>query len=59
MSWRYRRRSEGGSGGRRGHSAMEHWEPTKEVKDWARLIRRRADRFEAEAQIDEIREDSD
>jgi hypothetical protein len=25
--------SEGGSGGKRGHSAMEHWASTAEVKD--------------------------
>jgi hypothetical protein len=28
-------RSEGGSGGKRGHSNMEHWAYTSEVKDAA------------------------
>jgi hypothetical protein len=38
---------------------MNHCEPTKEVKDRARLIRRRADHFESEAQIDEVGGDDD
>jgi hypothetical protein len=38
---------------------MAHWEPTKEAKDRARLVRRQADRFEAEAQMDEVGEDGD
>jgi hypothetical protein len=38
--------SEGGSGGKRGHSAMEHWVFTAEIKDAAR-IRRRIDNREA------------
>jgi hypothetical protein len=32
--------SEGGSGGKRGHSAMEHWMPTAEVKNNANKRRR-------------------
>ncbi len=32
--------SEGGSGGKRGHSNMEHWGDTAEVKDAARTRRR-------------------
>lgn len=32
--------SEGGSGGKRGHSNMEHWEYTEEVKRAARKRRR-------------------
>ena len=32
--------SEGGSGGKRGHSGMEHWGYTAEVKDAARIQRR-------------------
>ena len=34
--------SEGGSGGKRGHSNMEHWAFTAEIKGAAR-VRRRAD----------------
>jgi hypothetical protein len=36
--------SEGGSGGKRGHSAMEHWAFTAEIKDAARIRRRVGDR---------------
>jgi hypothetical protein len=32
---------EGGKGGRRGHSNMAHWVSTEEVKDSARIRRRR------------------
>lgn len=51
--------SEGGSGGARGHSNMEHWVHTAEIKDGARTRRRRDDRdaaqeTEAEAQIVEL-----
>ena len=45
--------SEGGSGGKRGHSAMEHWFHTEEVKDAARLVRRQDDRSEIDAQLAE------
>jgi len=36
--------AEGGSGGSRGHSAMEHWLKTAEIKDAARVVRRRSSR---------------
>lgn len=36
--------AEGGSGGGRGHSAMEHWMKTAEIKDAARIVRRRGSR---------------
>jgi hypothetical protein len=36
--------SEGGSGGKRGHSAMEHRAFTAEIKDAARIRRRVGDR---------------
>jgi hypothetical protein len=36
--------SEGGSGGSRGHSNMEHWAHTDEIKDGARTRRRLDDR---------------
>lgn len=35
---------EGGSGGKRGHSNMEHWQPTAEVKEEARKARRVMDK---------------
>jgi hypothetical protein len=40
----YKTPSEGGSGGRRGHSNMEHWTDTDEVKAGARLRRRQEDK---------------
>lgn len=36
--------AEGGSGGKRGHSSMEHWAKTGEIKDAARKVRRQADK---------------
>ena len=36
--------SEGGSGGKRGHSGMEHWGYTDEVKEAARRGRRLDDK---------------
>jgi hypothetical protein len=36
--------SEGGSGGKRGHSGMEHWGFTEEVKQAARKRRRLDDK---------------
>jgi len=33
--------AEGGSGGGRGHSAMEHWMKTAEIKNAARVVRRK------------------
>ena len=40
-------KSEGGSGGKRGHSGMEHWAFTDEIKSAARRQRRITDRAEA------------
>jgi len=42
-------KSSGGSGGRRGHSGMEHWMYTEEIKDAARK-RRRVEDHEAVAE---------
>ncbi len=39
-----KRPTEGGSGGKRGHSGMEHWEYTAEIKDAARTHRRIVDK---------------
>jgi len=43
--------SEGGSGGKRGHSGIEHSDYTEAVKDAARRVRRHADRSEVEVQL--------
>ncbi len=42
--------SEGGSGGRRGHSGMEHWGHTEEVKSAANRRRRLNDKEEVNEQ---------
>ena len=39
--------TEGGSGGKRGHSAMEHWERTEEIKRSTKTTRRRNDKSES------------
>lgn len=46
------KRSEAGSGGRKGHSQMSHWAKTAEVKDDARRIRRANDRLAIREQIE-------
>ncbi len=40
----YKGPTEGGSGGKRGHSGMEHWGYTDEVKEFARRRRRIEDK---------------
>jgi hypothetical protein len=40
-------KTEGGSGGKRGHSGMEHWAFAHEIKAAARTQRRITDRAEA------------
>lgn len=47
------KRTEGGSGGRRGHSNMSHWDRTEEIKAQTKRARRRQDR----AHVNEQRED--
>lgn len=46
----YKGPTEGGSGGRRGHSNMEHWGFTDEVKEAARRRRRLEDKSEVKRQ---------
>ena len=46
--------SEGGSGGKRGHSAMEHSAFTAEVKDAARIRRRIGDREAVREGLSEV-----
>ncbi len=41
-------KSEGGSGGNLGHSNMNHWTHTSEVKNDSRYLRRREDREQSE-----------
>jgi hypothetical protein len=42
MSTSKRQKTEGGQGGCRGHSNMDHWVTTEEIKSAARGLRRRA-----------------
>ncbi|HEY1784966.1 MAG TPA: hypothetical protein VGG30_05425 [Pirellulales bacterium] len=42
--------SEGGSGGKRGHSGMEHWMTTEEIKEAAKRRRRLIDKEEVREQ---------
>jgi hypothetical protein len=46
--------SEGGSGGKRGHSAMEHAVFTAEAKDAARIRRRVGDREAVKESLAEV-----
>ena len=46
--------AQGGSGGGRGHSAMEHWMKTAEIKDAARVVRRRDNRDEVDEGLSEF-----
>lgn len=43
----YKGPTEGGSGGKRGHSAMEHWTYSEELKNSSRIHRRKEDKKEA------------
>ena len=45
--------SEGGNGGKRGHSNMEHWGYSDEVKEAARLRRRIDDKKIVEEQFED------
>jgi hypothetical protein len=47
------KKSEGGQGGKRGHSNMTHWEPTEEIKVATRVLRRRQARAEIDDQLSE------
>ena len=51
-----KRPSEGGSGGKKGHSSMEHWTYTQEIKDAARLRRRQCDTEQVEQGLEELAE---
>ena len=47
-------KTEGGSGGKRGHSNMNHWVKTEEIKDGARRQRRQEDKMKTEFDFSEI-----
>ena len=51
--------TEGGSGGKRGHSNMEHWEYTEELKESSKVRRRNNAKKEIRAEIGNMSKDSD
>jgi hypothetical protein len=53
-----RNKIEGGSGGKRGHSNMAHWEYTEEIKRRSRKARRRMGKT-LEQQAKQMREERD
>ena len=50
--------TEGGSGGKRGHSNMEHWVTTEEIKESTRTRRRKNDKKEVVTEMDSHRNSS-
>ncbi len=46
--------TEGGSGGKRGHSNMEHWEYTEEIKTSTKIRRRKLQKKEIKIELDHI-----
>lgn len=50
-------KTEGGCGGKRGHSNMNHWVKTEEIKDGARRQRRQEDKMKTEFGFSEVDDD--
>lgn len=51
-------RPDGGQGGKRGHSNMEHWEHTEEIKLAAKKRRRQKAKSDVEQGVSEYRADA-
>jgi hypothetical protein len=49
-------KTEGGQGGKRGHSNMCHWVTTEEIKEATRVLRRREAKVAISQQVEEIQE---
>ncbi len=47
----YKGPTEGGSGGKRGHSNMEHWVTTEELKESSKVRRRNNERKEIDKEL--------
>ena len=47
MSNGYKHKTEGGQGGKRGHSNMTHWTRTEEIKAMSKKARRQVDAAES------------
>ena len=46
--------TEGGSGGKRGHSNMEHWVTTEEIKESTKKHRRLNDKKKIRSEVKEL-----
>ena len=51
-------RSDGGQGGKRGHSNMDHWDFTEEIKLAAKKSRRLEAKSDIQEAVDEYHEDA-
>lgn len=51
--------AEGGQGGKRGHSNMEHWEFTEEIKLAAKKRRRLATKIEIKLDMIEVEDENE
>jgi len=49
--------TEGGSGGKRGHSNMEHWTYTEEIKESSRVRRRNNEKKDIRKALEDIKKD--
>ena len=47
-------KTEGGSGGKRGHSNMDHWVTTEEIKESTKKHRRLNDKKEVRSELKEL-----
>ncbi len=54
----YKGPTEGGSGGKRGHSNMEHWVTTEEIKESTKSLRRNNDKKEINSAMNNYRNES-
>ncbi len=50
--------TEGGSGGKRGHSNMEHWDYTEEIKRTTKVLRRSNEKKEIRKEIGQLKEEN-
>ena len=51
--------TEGGSGGKRGHSNMEHWVYTEELKESTKVRRRNNEKNDIRKEIDDFKSSND
>ena len=48
-------KTEGGSGGKRGHSNMDHWVTTEEIKESTKIIRRTNAKKEIREELEKLK----